>query len=150
MLEVKLEGNDISRALALVHDRAVKALNVGLKIATREIQNTARSRHKFTTRSGNLERSIQTTSGYLIGSVDLNKRIAPYGNYIHEGTRDHEVKPKDKKALRYVGAGGRFFFSKGHKVSGIKKDPFIVNAFESRRAEIMNIINRQVRTAING
>ena len=51
-----------------------------------------------------------------------------YAMFLEHGTRDHDIAPKNKKALRWVGGNGKFFFSKGHRVSGIKATHFLENA----------------------
>ncbi len=60
--------------------------------------------------------------------VVWNGKKIPYPLFILHGTRDHDIPLKKKKALRWVGANGRFAFSKGHRVKGIKKDPFLQKA----------------------
>ena len=59
--------------------------------------------------------------------VSWNGLRINYAKFVNGGTSDHDITPKNKKALRFVGAGGRNFFSKGHRVSGIKASHFIEN-----------------------
>ena len=117
----------------------------------RDIQETARTQHRFTSRTATLERAVETkivSDSPLVGSVYINEAMAPYGKYIHEGTKAHFIRPRTRKALRFVGAGGRFFFSKGHMVRGIKADPFLLNAAVKNEASINALFDRAVYTAI--
>lgn len=151
-------------------------LRQGLREALTAIQERARREHRFRTRSGNLERSIQTqilTQWPPTGRVWLNPAISStyhntmddgagnkideavrytadisYGRFQHDGTKDHPVAPVRKKALRWVSPGGVHFFSKGHDVKGIKPDPFIYKAAEFERENINKIFNRRIDEAI--
>jgi len=42
----------------------------------------------------------------------------PLGVWFEHGTKDHFIKPTNKKALSWI-EGGQRFFSKGHFVKGI-------------------------------
>lgn len=58
-------------------------------------------------------------SGELWVWVDFKgENGEPLDWFFEEGTKDHEIKPRNKKALH---GGSKWpYFSKGHKVSGIK------------------------------
>lgn len=64
-----------------------------------------------------------------------------YALFVHFGTKDHQVSPKNKKALRWAGPNG-FAFSKGHKVKGIKADPFMTNALAKTFKDLDKIFTR--------
>lgn len=57
----------------------------------------AKANHRFTARSGNLERSIIPevirTNDNIIGMVFLKDEIALYGKYIHNGFRSWRPDP---------------------------------------------------------
>ncbi len=67
-----------------------------------------------------------------------------YGAFVHYGTKRHKITPKRKKALRWVGKGGGFAFSKGHWVSGIKKDPFLETAAKETVKEAHKILKQRL------
>ena len=59
------------------------------KRLTRDIADDATAHHRFITRSGNLERSIQSSAAQVgddvVGEVFINESISNYGKYVHEG-----------------------------------------------------------------
>lgn len=149
------------KELVQAFEKAPKAIlssmRLALRFAMREIQRRAAKEHRFRSRSGNLERSISTevvSESPLVGRVWLDPSVTKakdgrsYLFYQHEGTRDHFVKPVNKKALRWVGSDGRFWFSKGHNVKGIAPDPFLYKAAENERQNINDIFNRHADEAI--
>ena len=87
-------------------------------------------------RTGNLGRSIR------IGAVSAKEAetiaTAAYALYVHEGTRAHEIRPKNKKALRFpanggsatlsgrVRSGGAVRFAKRVRHPGTKANPFML------------------------
>lgn len=66
---------------------------------------------------------------WFIESIDDEeahiKSPAEYALYQDQGTRDHMIKPVNRKALHWDG-----YFSKGHMVSGIKGKHFVDRSFE--------------------
>ena len=106
------------------------SIRIAFRKCLRVVQREARNRHNFTSRTGQLERAIDTrilSESPLTGEVYINPSIAPHGVYQHQGTKPHFVEPVHKKALRWS-KGDKFFFSKGHMVSGIEADPFLEHA----------------------
>jgi len=73
--------------------------------------------------------------------VNWDNKSINYALFVHFGTKDHKVKPRKKKALRWATVEG-FVFSKGHKVSGIKADPFMYNALDETMKNIDKIFKR--------
>jgi hypothetical protein len=129
----------------------VNQYRLALKKSMRNIQETAREDHKFISRTANLERAVDTqvvSEWPPIGEVFLDLTKAPYGLWVHGGSKDHFIRPLRRKALRWVGSDGRFWFSKGHMVSGIKKDEFIYNAAEKDRAYVNAIFDQATTAAI--
>ena len=57
---------------------------------------------------GGVEAGIQN-QGMMVGSGNKIN----YAVFVHNGTKKHDVSPKNKKALRWNGPGG-YWFSKGH------------------------------------
>lgn len=136
MISYQIKG-DISKVLSEKNGKALLAMASQLKISSRDIVENAQDNHKYISRTGNLDNSIQWESrGQFQTIIGLDTQKAPYADMQHEGTKAHSVKPKDKKALRLVGTNGRFFFSKGHTVSGIKKDQFVFGAFRRLKNKV--------------
>ena len=69
---------------------------------------------------------------WFIDSIDDEeahiKSPAEYAVYQDQGTRDHMIRPVNKKALHWDG-----YFSKGHMVSGIKGKHFVEQSFNELR-----------------
>jgi len=80
--------------------------------------------------------------------VDWKGKRVNYGAFIHYGTSEHFIPLKNKKALRWVGGNGRYGFSKGHTVSGIKKDPFLTDAAEETFDNLQEILNKNIKKAL--
>jgi hypothetical protein len=67
------------------------------------------------TKTGILRRSLYKKpiqGGFEIGH---DERIAPYAKFVHWGTKPHVIKPKDKKALKFVGKNGMVYMAWGNK-----------------------------------
>ena len=111
-------------------------LQEAMEISVRDIQERARDNHRFITRNGDAERSIdKQVSGSgdsVVGVVGTTRLITIY---LHQGTPAHIIEPRTKKALRWA-AGGDFVFAKRVQHPGIKKDPFIFNAADAEAGSI--------------
>jgi hypothetical protein len=152
-LTVKVDTRLLTAALLKAPSavRSVLRKEMGQQMA--DVAKEAALVHRYKTQSGNLDRSIQSSvsNGGLVGTVQLVSGLAPYGIYQHEGTgiygpkhAAYEVKPTNKKALHW---GGKFF-SKGHKINGIKKNQFVYNAFKNRANEIVDGLEDAVNRAL--
>lgn len=138
MIKYQIKG-DIAKVLSEKNSHALLSMATQLKKSSRDIVERAQDIHNYKTKTGNLDNSIQWESrGQFETVIGLDTIKAPYSDFQHEGTKDHSVKPKNKKALRFVGSRGRFFFSKGHVVSGIKRDQFIFKSFRFLKPKIDN------------
>jgi hypothetical protein len=121
-LTVTVDTKKLEDALRKAPQEVEKTLRVELKQQLQKMQQLARMKsvHRFTTRTGFLERSIQQSvdqSG-LFGIVKLVLGIAPYGAYVHEGHHSW------------------------------KADQFLYRAFELRKEIIIKAINDAVSLAI--
>lgn len=112
-----------------------------IKDGTALVANHAAANHRFISRTGNLERSIQSEETDLKGIVYLNDKQAPYGPAIHNGARARVIVPRNRKALRWV-AGGKFVFAKRVNWPGIKADPFLYQALDAERGEVAAVFDR--------
>lgn len=128
-------ANEIS--LAVDTDKLVRAFESApaktrqiverqVKMAVRDIREEARDNHRFISRSGAAEKSIQSEASGNEGSVWLGSAVAVYQ---HEGTRAHIIVPRNKTALRFA-TGGQFVFTKRVQHPGIKADPYLFRAAE--------------------
>ncbi len=132
-------------------DQMREGLNLALIKIGRELETTAKTEHKFTTRSGSLERSIGykifTRKGASFKAITLKfglgfdptKASASYEKAIHNGSKPHVILPKNGKALAF---GGKVYKKVNHP--GTKKDWFIYRAVKKNRP----FINRTLDEAI--
>lgn len=123
-------------------------LRLAVKASTIEVAETAKDEHRYKTRWGRLEDAVDTSYTYdgMAGRVFLNETIAPYGAYVHDGARPHVIKPRNKKALRWV-RGNAFIFARRVHHPGWKADPFIYDALSKNEEKIMRIFERYVERA---
>ena len=75
--------------MAQLPSRLLTKLVLTFKKIARDVATDATLHHRFTSRSNNLERSIQSNAekvgDNVIGEVFLNDSVADYGKYVHEG-----------------------------------------------------------------
>lgn len=96
---------------------------------TRQILN--RARILAPVRTGRLRASgrmdVRITSVGPTGSVTFP---VSYARYVHEGTRAHVIRAKNKKVLRFKGAGGGYVYRRVVHHPGTKGRPFVERAME--------------------
>ena len=95
---------------SMVHD--------GIGPFVKEIELEARQHHRYQNKSGRLMRAIKSSVDRDSGSVYIDEGSAPYGKYVHDGTR--------------------------HWAS----DPFITDAFDRKQADLERDADRAVGQAI--
>ena len=112
-----MEAGDNMRKLAEIMPRQIA---IAAKEWLTSVQTEARLVHRFTTRTGALERSIQTkvTERAEDGKVYLETGIARYGPYIHNGFKSW------------------------------KPDMFLTDAAERKRKELPGMISRAIANSI--
>ena len=126
-LKIKTDFDKLARAFEKFPEETRKMVRVQLKEAAEGIKERASSEHRYTSRSGNLERRgvvYQVQDNVAI--IALNPRV-PYGLYVHEGTKPHIILPSRKRVLRWSD-GNKFIFSKSVLHPGTTTDPFLYNA----------------------
>lgn len=131
-----------------------RRLRQAVKSSTFMVQNEAQQKHDFITRTAQLERAVDTKfsfdNGNNIGVVYIDNQVAPYGIFVHQGTKPHVIKPKTKRALRWVPmAGNSFFFAKEVHHPGTKSDPFLYEALERKRNDVFDTFSKATGLAIN-
>lgn len=140
--DVSLDASDLTRfidAFRLIPDKARREMGITLGKATRDVRERARKHHKFKSRTARLERAIQSDvdKDTLTGRVYIDSHAAPYGRYVHEGTKPHMILPRKRKMLRWVAQGG-FAFASKVRHPGTSPDQFLYNAANSLRDKILN------------
>ena len=74
-------------------------VNLGIKKSATKIQKDATGMHRFTTRSGMAERSVQTAFENLKGVIYLDDGIANYSKFLHNGFKSWSKDPFLKNAF---------------------------------------------------
>ena len=102
--------------------------------------------------------SITRTAGPILvenkaccGAITYNQNeievLTDLGKSAEVVTLVHDIRPKDKRALRWVGKNG-FVFAKVVHHPGTKADPFLYEAAENERININAIFDRYTSEAI--
>lgn len=127
-----------------------KRLRQAIRASAREVQEEAQRTHRFTSRTGQLERAIDVRMiGDKTAEVYIDNNAAPYGPFVHEGTRAHEIFPKGKQVLRWVSNGGNgFVFAKRVFHRGTKPDQFLYEALDNSREAVHDIFSKAVNVSL--
>lgn len=127
-----------------------RSIKNAMERSVSKLHNYATTHHRFISRTGTLERAVQSevTDGDFRGVVSLNEGVAGYGPCVHEGSRAHVIRPRNKRVLRWPGKGG-FVFSKIAHHPGYKGDPFLYDALDDNSAEIDKIFDEEIENAVN-
>lgn len=139
-VRVKVTGADtVGRYVGSIPGTIQKRFLEAMRISLRDIQEQARAKHRFTTRTGDAERSIEasevhTNNHTVRGEVGTTRLITIY---LHQGTKPHNIMPRNKRVLRWADGGG-FVFARRVKHPGTKKDPFIFDAADAQEAAIVS------------
>lgn len=113
-LRLSVNAKDLVKAFEAAPAKTKGMVTEQLEIAVETIRDYASDHHRYTTRTGNLERNgisavVEDNKGLLW--IDTQK--VPYARLIHEGRATNlAIVPRHKKALRWVGAGNQFMFAK--------------------------------------
>lgn len=128
-----------------------KRLSQAVKASATVVQSTAQENHGFTSKTGQLERAIDVRLiSNRLAEVYIDNKVAPYGSFVHEGTKEHDIFPKTKKALRWVPVGGNgFAFAKKVHHKGTAADPFLYDALDHSQDRIRGIFSKAVGVALN-
>ena len=156
---VEINTKAVEKSLLKASNAIAKELRISMKEACQGIAKEAKSNHKFQTRHGQLERSVQfdVASNGLMGRVYLDEGICPYAPYVHEGTGLHgngkgayPITPVRRKALHWV-SNGNSVFSKFVTAPGQKPDPFLYRALKQRepfvRAKMIQAVDKAIKIA---
>ena len=131
-LKIKFDAADVLAALSAMPHKMSKNLRVAQKSALVDVQRLARSKHRYTTRSGELEKATggtgpEVSESGLIATLELKQNI-PYSRRIHEG-------------------GGGKRDSLGRRMTN-RPDRFLYKAFNSKRKDIEEKIESAIEKTI--
>ncbi len=78
-----------------------------------------------------------TANGRIIGH---DTERAPQALFVNAGTKPHDIRPRNKKALRWV-SGSKFAFAKFVRHPGYRGDPYIIRAADAAIRQFSAIID---------
>lgn len=138
-MKIRIRGvSAVLSDLEAMRDGFVRDAEEALAISLRDVQERARAEHRFTTRTGIVERSIRTASARK--GRTLSGRCIPFWitacTFIREPIRTLS-NHGGKKALRWTD-GGAFVFARRVKHPGTKKDPYIYEALDAEEPVIVS------------
>ena len=127
-----------------------KRLRQAIRASAREVQEEAQRTHRFTSKSGQLERAIDVRMiSEKTAEVYIDNDVAYYGPFVHEGTRAHYIFPKEKQSWRGVPSGGNgFVFAKRVFHRGTKPDQFLYEALDNSREAVHDIFSKAVNISL--
>lgn len=147
-MDIKIKGlDDVTRNLDNFSQNVQIELKDALDISLRDVQEYAQEHHRFISRTGEAERSIETQSKYgnvFKGIVGTTREVTVY---LHKGTDRHVIVPRLKQSLRFI-KSNKFKFTKRVNHPGTKEDPFIYNALEYHRSGIISRFENAIANAI--
>lgn len=142
MIRVEVAGVDtVQHALQEIPQRLESAVLQQMSQIVYDHAERAIDKH---TKTGALRQSLYNRAipgGREIGN-DPDR--APHAVFVHWGTRPHDIRPKEKKALRWAGPGG-FIFSKFVRHPGYKGDAYLVAAAREAVRRMPEIVAQAMR-----
>lgn len=98
-------------------------------------------------KTGALTRSLYNKMIPKGREVGHDPSVAPHALFVNLGTRPHKIRPKNKKALRWVGGGGRFVFAGEVNHPGYRGDAYVFRAAAEAVREFAKIIENATKEA---
>lgn len=148
-LTCKTNVAGLVKAFESMPDKTREMVRQVVKTTARNIKARASQYHAYTSRSGMMERQgVQYVSQDNIATIYLSDRV-PYGKYLHEGTKAHQIVPRKRTVLRWV-SRGEMAFAKRVRVSGIKPDPFLYRAAQNEVPNMEKRLDIAVKKLLEG
>jgi hypothetical protein len=129
MISVNVTGVDQVRAM--LSQIGKQLANKALSQTAVQVENYIEQEAAKHNKTGALVRSIYKTR-LADGSWEIghDPRHAPHALFVHWGTKKHDIRPKNKKVLRWA-SGGVFHFAKVVHHPGNKPDKWLERAAAS-------------------
>lgn len=87
MVEVKVDAKGTIRAIGELIKQLPNSSAVGVNDLAKYAAGIARVRHRYNNRTGNLSHSVRIRRKKYESSIYIDEARAPYGVYVHNGTR---------------------------------------------------------------
>lgn len=139
----------LAAAFEKAPDRLNESVRVQLKMAVRDVKEYASEHHRYTTRSGKLEREgLETRVKGYTGRISISDAV-PYAAFVHQGTKAHIIEPRVKLALRWTN-GSHFVFAKRVMHPGTRADPFLFEAADHELPRIQSRFADAIESILRG
>lgn len=92
------------------------------------------------TKTGRLRASLYNRNIPGGREVGNDPQAAPHAVFVHWGTRPHEIRPKNKRALRWA-SGGAFVFARKVNHPGYRGDPYMISAADEAVRQFASIVD---------
>ena len=143
-IAIDLEYSDVSLARAVVLSEIGESVRGGLDEASQAVESQARTTHDYVDRSGALTRSIEghpATGNFFGGTLETEVGAdAAHAQPIEFGARPHVIRARNKKFLRFRGAGGRFRFARSVNHPGNRGRFFLATALELAHDRVEDMV----------
>ena len=176
-LRLEVDASSVLHAFAKAPEATRRHLRIAVQVAAEEVKDQAQKVHDFTSRTNELIGSVKTVmSGEgAEARIYLDPTKAPHAAAVHNGSKRHEIRPKDGQALRWPSKFGGFMFAfgpmeksqrgsvlrwvaknaPGSRVMfrwpihpGTKPDPFLYDALRAKEERIQALMTNAVQTAL--
>lgn len=89
---------------------------------------------------GQLKDSIELKfQGLLTSTIGTDDAKCPYAKFVYMGTRDHDIRPVNKKSLAFFPSGSMDrIMRKGVHVRGIKPNPYLWRSYIYHEKELVS------------
>lgn len=133
--KVDVDVRRLVKAYEDAPDATKRQVSLWLKSTAESIKDYASKHHRYTSRTGMLERQgikwhVNEANSSAI--VELDPKVR-YGLFIHEGYRPFDIVPRSKQVLRWSD-GSSFIFAKKVRHPGWSPDQFLYEAADSIRS----------------
>jgi hypothetical protein len=78
------------------------SLDEFVRIITERIESRAKTVHRYESRTGNLQRATKSSTINKQAEIYIDKVLAKYGSYVHDGTKKWQPDTFIADAIEYV------------------------------------------------
>lgn len=136
----------LQAALAALGDAAGPVVQRSMAEAIDTISARVRTRMDAHTKTGAMLRSLRIEkTGPMSYRISAGGQMAPYTKFVHDGTRPHVIKPRNKRMLRWPTGGAGFIFARQVNHPGYKGDPW----FDDITPQVKTIFNDTLARKLN-
>lgn len=149
-MKIKLQNGKQAQSLyrampSIMQGHLSKATDQSVRQIQRNAMREAPVNKSPTVTGGNLRQSIKARMlGAMSGEVSVG---AKYGVYVHEGTRPHLIRVRNKKVL--ANKRGKQFFGRSVMHRGTKANPFLTRAVDQSEGNVNKFFGKAIQNALS-